>query len=93
MGMFNTVDVICECPICEASLDGAQTKDDTNRPLFCDDVQVEEVSHFYAKCIDCDVWIEWYRTGKNRFVPYTFESGTGKDAIARMHYEQIYPIP
>ena len=64
--MFNEVNFSMTCPICEAEVNGFQTKEGN---LLLDNVEPDSVNNFYSNCDNCfssgvNTWIEYSRTSK-----------------------------
>ena len=62
MGMFNWVDFVCNCPLCDSEVIGFQTKEGD---LILDTVEFESVNNFYSGCDDCGTWVEFDRNCKH----------------------------
>ena len=62
MGMFNWVDFVCNCPLCDSEVIGFQTKDGE---LWCETVEPESINNFYSSCDDCGAWVEFDRNCKH----------------------------
>ena len=56
MGMFDEVNLTCECPKCGKEVGGFQTKD-----LRCTLMTVSPIrpDNYYSKCDNCKNWIEF----------------------------------
>ena len=65
MGMFDYINYECVCPVCKNKIDGFQSKDSD---CVLDMLETEEVNNFYKLCDFCGVWVEFFRTGENKFM-------------------------
>jgi uncharacterized protein with PIN domain len=58
MGMYDTVILKIECPVCNDILEEFQTKDLGNH---LDMVDYRDLLNFYTQCPNCKAWIEFNR--------------------------------
>lgn len=58
MGLFDSIDYSCECPLCGEQLGGFQSKDG---PCQMENLKPWEVSNFYTGCGSCGAWVEFVR--------------------------------
>ena len=63
MGMYDTVDYECVCPVCRKKADGFQTKDLDNE---LEEVNIRDIDNFYTFCDSCGAWIEFVRLDNYR---------------------------
>ena len=56
MGMYDYINFSTKCPLCEAVVEGFQSKD-SERVLATLDFW--EVDNFYSSCKNCHAWIEY----------------------------------
>jgi len=58
MGMFDSINYECVCPVCKSKVTGFQSK---NGDCQLDTLQPQQVNHFYSLCDKCGCWINFDR--------------------------------
>ena len=63
MGMFDSINYTCKCPVCGHDVTDFQSKDGECTLVT---LQPEEVGYFYCGCNVCSIWIEFEWGDKQR---------------------------